>query len=260
MKEEYTEINYTADRGVSIAHYRLPLWAVSHKEHHITAWGEVYVKGKARVIHRDILDAIWLVADSIKIENDRYVIDFMPGKVLKAIGTTKKGTWLYKRINDIYELDVNYRWNSDKFKVDGHFRYFEAFLKLDEMTGRHGQFRGHKYRIKLSEMGTIMERQELRVDFKSFLPDILKLNSNFCRSVVRFFLTHKKGFAIKFSKLVVAVGADMRNASRFRAEVKKEQIALSRFGINYYTEKDSFYYNNKQICAFFKGPNETNPF
>lgn len=253
----------TVDRGISIAHYRLPLWAVSHREHYETPWGQVWVKGKARVIHRDILDAIWLVADSIKMENNRYVIDFEPGKVLRALGTTKRGTWIEKRLYDLYQLELNYRWNKGEFRLNGLFRYLESIIRLDKKTGRQGQFRGNKYRIVLTELATMMEQKEVRVNLGVFLEKILRLKSNFSRSVARFFITHSRGLHLDFQTLVVAVGADQRNISKWRRELKRDEEALKELGIYLSTKdekatlkgfgiKDCVIYKNERICHFLK--------
>lgn len=245
-------------RGISIAHYRLPIWAISPKKYHQTSWGEVQVEGKARVIHRDILDAIWLVADSIILINGRYVIDFAPGKVLKALRTTKKGRWLHDRLKDIYDLDLNYKWAAEDWRCEGNFRYIESFIRLEEKTGRKGQFHGNKYRIQLTELGTRLEREEVTIDIRGHLQDILDIKSNFCRSVVRFFLTHSKGFAIKFSTLLVAVGADHANNSRFKAEFLKEEAAVERFGVKYNKKKDIVFY--KKIRLYDFNINQIEPF
>jgi hypothetical protein len=228
----------------TVSQYRLPMFLpINHPprgffapkgtgEERITEtpWGQVSVKGILTQIHRDVLDAIMVVAEENWVVDNCMKVKFDPAKVIRRIKpkTRTNLTWLMRLIKSMgdveAELQISGQSRSIYSNVVKQVEYdseIERKRKLVRQKGYEGTVQSNYWIVELSAAFTTLFKTELNINYAEVLPDIVRLKHGLSKAVARWFLTHQDAQTKSVETVLSAVGVNIANRGRISESIPK---------------------------------------
>jgi hypothetical protein len=188
-----------------------------------TPWGEVTVKGNILTqIHRDIIDAIMSIGTIEKTDNNNFMISFIGAELLRYLGKSPKNhTWLKKILDELKTTNIEYtdkKGNSIDFNISSAGGY----------SSQKGVFV-----VMLTESYVKFYEQEVVVNYKQEIPQLIKVDDALVKAIIRFFFTHANKVSFNLEKLLDTLGYPVNAASLKTAKKKMRDHTqtLKDFGI-----------------------------
>jgi len=172
---------------------------------------------KLNQIHRDILDIALYYGDS---SFDGRTADIRPLRIFSLYD-------IQKHLN--YKAKRNNKWIEKKFA-----EMQKSIIKIEsKKTGDWTQFniievaqyskKQNRYAIILSETYTFFFENEISINYKPYLCDMLLLNAQ-SRALSRYILSHSNNFHIDLEKLMSKIGICKNTISRQAFDKNKNKI------------------------------------
>jgi len=225
---------------------------------------EVYIKGvRLTQIHRDILDIILFYGDTTieqQIEENVPVRTFTLYKVLKMLGhknPTKHIGWLKNKIDDLTNATITIKEKNVGDELSFHIIRVAKYSKKLE-----------SYVLVIDDLYLAFFEKELSINYKTLLPNILKLKYAVTKMAIRYLLTHSSGINININKLLKKIGVvgGTRNFDIQRKKLLEElQVVGKDFNIslkkmsNDNRKKSDYtiiYERHKEVKVYFPKQNE----
>ena len=225
----------------TVTDYRSPLWLVGRQQPsprvHATAWGQVRVeRGNPTVLHRDILDAVFSVAEraSQTPTGELYVL-FDAAAVLNLLGTKADSRWLRQRLLDLMQVVISTRSsNSDDWPPSRPLLTCVGDTDLD--AGREEwQFPAKLKKIVLSPAAVQAMADDIQIVLdKKIVANVLGLRHAISRSLARWMMSHKTKQVHDVDALIDALGANQvgdRQRRAYVAQLTADVKGLAVLGI-----------------------------
>ena len=191
-----------------------------------TNWGSVKIKGNILTqIHKDIIDAIFTTATyTEKTKRGNIALFFSSYKVQECLGRKSKGnsSWLKKKLDEIKTTNIEY---IDK---DGNTFDFNITDSGGYSTKKDS------YMIIFTEGYMNFFQNQVGVNYKKELPNLMKIDDPLIKAIIRFFFTHANNMQIHLNNILEVLGYPMtdRSLRTARKIVKDHKDILEKFNIN----------------------------
>jgi hypothetical protein len=204
-----------------------------------TSWGKAIVKGNILTqVHRDILDCILVHAHDIRMANDGSVsCAFSPYEIAKHYYSKDSNVkinskWLEKQITELQTSAIELRAkDSDEDFIS--FNIVSLFAKSTKVFSKKNT---PLYMVRISKEYVHFFANQLALNYRGVLNDLLTINSSLIKSIVRFMISHQN-ITISLDELLKSIGYDINDLSKqskwkVKMEVKESANILTGFGIS----------------------------
>lgn len=215
-----------------------------------TSWGKVSIRGRKLLtdVHRDILDCIssYNIKTSHVAGTGEIDIYFTLTGILKHYGQKNPNanvSWLKERIEEIRDTTIVYedtKGNSFDFNISSGLIYLES---------------ERLYKMTLDKKYVKFYAEQLTINYKKELSNLLDIKSPLVKQIVRWFFTHRK--EVKYSLAIVfeTIGLrgdlmSIRMLQTHKKIVKDNNHILNRFGVDYDHVDEVFYYAGNKNVSF----------
>lgn len=215
-----------------------------------TSWGKVEIRGRSLLtqVHRDLLDCIYTHSSrTSKSINGDVTILFSQTKILREYKSGKSNSWdtqtkwLKTKIKEIRDITINYentKGDSFDFNLISNLDYSDEYAS---------------YSITLDKRYLKFYEQELSINYKKELSNLLMIDSASIKAVIRWFFTHKNESKYKLITVLEALGFPIDSPKTLQTTKKdfKENITtFQSFGIDYDPKEEMFLYRGNQNVGF----------
>ena len=210
-----------------------------------TSWGSVILEGVLLTqVHRNLLDCIFACADEstdyLKTPSDTTVITFTASKILEAYGAknTRNTSWLEKNLS----------------------ARMSAVIKIQDNKGNHYSFQVlsgsgfskdyNSYHIEFSPRYQRFFDNNITINYKDKVKDLLKIKSPLLQAIIRLSLTHDKALNMSLydttkdhiasSGVLESIGFPIeseRMRQNATKEIRENRELLAEYGIFYNPDK-----------------------
>ena len=179
----------------------------------------VYIKGvRLTQVHRDILDIILFFGNNKieeKIKENIPIRTFTLYQVLKMLGhkdPNKHSEWLKNKIDDLTNATITIKNETTKDEISFHI------IRIAKYSKKLGS-----YFLVIEDLYLAWFENQITIDYKKLLPNILKLKYPITKMAIRFLLTHKN-ININVDNLLKKIGVigGKRNIEKQRAKLIEE--------------------------------------
>ena len=214
-----------------------------------TSWGECEIRVKLMTqVHRDLLDCIMTYKTDMRPHGeDEVLVLFSLTKILNMYsnesGTAKKNTeWLKSKMLEIRSVIIK---PIEKDKLTADFNIIRSIIDASDKYGSYGIVFDKRY------LDFFM--QELTINYEKILPDLLQVNNATFRSIIRWFITHKKDQKFYVDTVLTAIGFPTDSAQmvrKIKRELSDQCDIFVKFGIEYDPAEKIFYYRGNESVGF----------
>jgi len=216
-------------------------------------------------VHRNLLDCIFVCADEstdyLKTQNGTMVITFTASKILEAYGSknTRNTGWLESKLSEM----------------------MSAVIKIQDNKGNHYSFQilsgsgfskdYNSYHIEFSPRYQRFFDNNITINYKDKVKDLLKVKSPLLQAIIRLSLTHDKALNMSLydntkdhtvsSGVLESIGFPIesdRMRQKAMKEIKDNRELLTEYGIFYNPDKKNNLKYKKVLDIIFVPPT-TNP-
>ncbi len=225
----------------TVEDYRYPLWQIgkqaSAPRHQTTVWGGVKVEqGNPTSLHRDILDAIFTVAEQSPLTpSGEMYIAFDAAKVLRLLGTRADYRWLLRKLREINQIVISIR--PPKIQEWPAARQIVTYAGESSLAAdRHAwQYKANLKKLVLPPAA--VQAMELGIQIRlddSILRTLLSLKHAASRSLARWCLSHVTRQKHLLDTLLKAIGVcnvGERQRRGYAAQIHEDAIGLAKIGV-----------------------------
>lgn len=216
-----------------------------------TGWGKCEIRGRTLLtqVHFDILDCIMTYKAGMQhLNDDETLVLFSQTRILNEYsaktGTSKKNTvWLREKIQEIRDTVIN-PLNESKFRQD--YNIVRSIIDASESEYE-------SFGLILDRRYIDFFRKDLTINYDKILPDLLRVKKPVFKSIIRWFLTHKKYCRYSLDVVLRSIAYPMDSAQMLRKlkkELKDEKEVFLRFGIEYDAQSKMFIYHGNESVNF----------
>jgi hypothetical protein len=220
-------------------------FVANHRKRKIlTRWGAVNIKGNILTqTHRDLLDCILANADETKeVNTGGIAVYFRLSDIVKAyFGSDNKNyAWVRRKLDEIQTTSIDFESTDDSY-------YSFSILEQVAFSKSHDSFG-----IVFSADYRKYVEQQLTVNYKAELSNLLKVQSALLRAIIRFFWSHQH-CNISVEQILISIGYPVesdRAVKTAKKEIRENEELLNKFGI-FYNKKENFIYTQNSSDITF---------
>ncbi len=190
-----------------------------------TNWGSVKIKGNILTqIHKDIIDAIFATATfTEKTKRGNVALFFSSYKVQECLRKKSKGnsTWLKRKLDEIKTTNIEY--------VDKDGNTFD--FNITDSGGY--SVKKDSFMIIFTEGYMNFFQNQVGVNYKKELENLMKVDDPLIKAIIRFFFTHANNMQIHLINMLEVLGYPMSERSKRTAKktIKDYIEILNQFNI-----------------------------